>query len=121
MNDDTELAEVRAELMMARDEIRELRSMNHGMEVENAILRGHLTAAEGHRIRLQAICASLGGRLRAIQAVIDDAVKEAVKNGNDAIQNAAEKPKPEEPVRQIPLTTPANGRKVEGPPPHNVP
>lgn len=66
-----------------------LRIENGSLVAENGILREQCERSDSDRVRLQAVSSTLTGQLLAINAVIADAMRLAVKNGVDAETTAA--------------------------------
>lgn len=66
----------------------DLRVENGALAGEVAMLREQVGQSDTDRIRLQAVASSMAGGLRAINAVIADQLRTALKNGLDAVQKA---------------------------------
>jgi hypothetical protein len=75
-----------------------MRGINAGLAAERDIFEDRYREAYNDQIRLQAIAGTLIGRLHAIQAVISDAVQEAVRNGVEATQRAEQAQEEEAPT-----------------------
>jgi hypothetical protein len=90
----------------AKHECAELRVQNHSLLAEVGMMREAIERADADRIRLQAVASTLMGQLRAINAVIADAVSIAIKHGIEAVAAAQPHEKAEidragDEVRQI--------------------
>jgi len=96
-----ELAVAKAEVSIARQDANELYALNQALRSEVEMLRKLLTDCDNHRIRLIGMCSALGGRLHGIKSIIDDAVRDAVRNGMAAVEQAAEKAKADPPQEEL--------------------
>lgn len=96
------------QLERATERTRTLEIENRALTAEVGTLREMLQISDADRVRLQHVSSTLMGQLCAINAVIADAVKTAVKHGVDAVEahhEAAEAAR--ELAEQVPAQAPA--------------